>query len=205
MSSDPSSIESDLQRLNPVTLDQRLLTRLDACASDTWTELDPADLKFEQLLRSNSPAMLPASLMDSLVAATCDVPFPGTDQIISFPQPATRHHRSWWSAAAVVALSGAITALLLPTSLNSNKLAASSPPKHGTAPAPGSHKLVPASFNRGLTEAHDEGVVWQSNDQPHRVLKVVYTDRATLKDQTGRTYQVEQPRVEYILVPAHTD
>jgi hypothetical protein len=27
----------------------------------------------------------------------------------------------------------------------------------------------------------------------------------TLKDPSGRTYQVEQPRVEYIFVPAKTD
>ena len=30
-------------------------------------------------------------------------------------------------------------------------------------------------------------------------------DLVTLKDAAGRTYQVEQPRVEYILVPAQTD
>ena len=45
----------------------------------------------------------------------------------------------------------------------------------------------------------------QSNQQPQRVLKVVYMDRVTLKDSAGRTYQVEQPRVEYILVPATAD
>jgi hypothetical protein len=65
--------------------------------------------------------------------------------------------------------------------------------------------LVPAGFDRGLSEASDEGVVWQSANRPHRVLKVVYQERVTLKDSAGRTYQVEQPRVEYILVPAKTD
>jgi hypothetical protein len=34
---------------------------------------------------------------------------------------------------------------------------------------------------------------------------VVYKDLVTLKDASGRTVQVEQPRVEYMLVPAKTD
>jgi hypothetical protein len=37
------------------------------------------------------------------------------------------------------------------------------------------------------------------------VLKFTYQDCATLRDDKGRTYQVEQPRVEYLLVPAKTD
>ncbi|MCX6866861.1 MAG: hypothetical protein NTV46_11725, partial [Verrucomicrobia bacterium] len=65
--------------------------------------------------------------------------------------------------------------------------------------------LIPAGITRGLSEARDEGVIWQANDQPHRVLKIIYMDRVTLKDTTGQTYQVDQPRVEYILVPAKTD
>jgi hypothetical protein len=65
--------------------------------------------------------------------------------------------------------------------------------------------FVPAGFNRGLSEVHDEGVVWKSNSQPHSVVRVVYKDLVTLKDANGRTVQVEQPRVEYMLVPAKTD
>jgi hypothetical protein len=77
-------------------------------------------------------------------------------------------------------------------------------PTH-TRSIPATGELIPASFKRGLSETRDEGVIWQTNEQPHRVLKVVYVDRATLKDAQGRTYQVEQPRVEYLLVPAQTD
>ena len=65
--------------------------------------------------------------------------------------------------------------------------------------------FIPAGFNRGLSEVHDEGVVWKSNSQPHSVVRVVYKDLVTLKDASGRTVQVEQPRVEYMLVPAKTD
>jgi hypothetical protein len=82
-----------------------------------------------------------------------------------------------------------------------NQSAATSPP----ITAPASLNLVPASFNRGLSEVHDEGVVWKSNNQPHTVVRVVYKDLITLKDANGRTFQVERPRIEYMLVPAKTD
>jgi hypothetical protein len=64
---------------------------------------------------------------------------------------------------------------------------------------------VPAGFNRGLSEASDEGVIFQSEDKAHRVLKMVYHDRVTLKDESGRMYEIEQPRTEYILVPSKID
>ena len=186
-----------------------LLARLEACATQTWTELTPEETRFEQRLQQAAPAQLPPALMASLEATVRGVPFPGEEKILRFPEPLTaapRTHRTWWRAAAAVALTGAVTALLVPTQHHAAKLTANPPTTHSThsTRAP-SDKLIPAGFNRGLSEARDEGVIWQSNDQPHRVLKVVYMDRVTLKDASGRTYQVEQPRVEYILVPAKTD
>jgi hypothetical protein len=208
MSLDPSSIEPDLQRLRAAALDDPLLARLEACAANTWTDLNPTEIRFEQRLQISTPAMLPPALMASLEAVVAAVPFPGNEKIVRFPHQtasAVRHHRAWWSAAAAVAISGALTALLLPTHHNTAKLANTPPKSAVTRPAPSTGELIPADFKRGLSEARDEGVIWQSNDQPHRVLKFVYLENATLKDTAGRTYQVEQPRVEYILVPAKTD
>jgi hypothetical protein len=208
MSLDPSALESELRQLRATALDEALLARLEACAANTWTTPGPEEIRFEQQLLATAPAKLPAALMASLEASLRDVPFPNTQNIVRFPSPQAptpRHHRAWWSAAAVVALTGAITALLVPTRLHPAKLAGAPAGTHTTLPAITSEKLFPADFNRGLTEARDEGVVWQSNTQPHRVVKVVYTDRVTLKDAAGRNYQIEQPRVEYILVPAKSD
>ena len=47
--------------------------------------------------------------------------------------------------------------------------------------------------------------MWQTDTQPKSVVRVIYKDKMTLKDDRGRTFQVEQPRVEYLLVPARTD
>lgn len=208
MSSDSSSIETDLRQLAAAPLDEALLARLEACAEGTWTRLDPMELEFEQRLRGIAPARLPDSLMASLEAAVSGVPFAReAPKIVSFPErdaKTKRQPRAWWSAAAAVAFFGAIAGWMVPAAKPDKTVAAAQPsaPSVKSAPVTG---LVPAGFNRGLQEASDEGVIWQSSKQPHRVLKVVYQDRVTLKDASGHTYQVERPRVEYIIVPAKTD
>jgi hypothetical protein len=103
-----------------------------------------------------------------------------------------------------VAIIGAATALMVPTGRtpeNHNHQVAAAP----SATTTSSRNFVPASFNTNLSEVHDEGVIWKSNNQPHSVVRMVYKDQVTLKDANGRTVQVEQPRVEYMLVPAKTD
>lgn len=204
-------MEADLRKLRAAGLDASLLERLDACTDATWTELEPLEIQFERHLRGIAPANLPPALMASLEETVRDVPFAQDDTIVRFPlqKSAVSHprHRGWWGAAAAVALTGAFTALLIPAKHHSTKIAGvpSDPPPIANLQPHATGNLIPAGFNRGLSEASDEGVVWQSDNTPQRLLKVVYKERVTLKGQQGRTYQVEQPRVEYILVPAKTD
>jgi hypothetical protein len=147
--------------------------------------------------------------MASLHASLAGVPFTASQpKIVRFPvrQPAaSRPHRHWWSAAAAVALFGGLAGWLVPTGNPANPVAAAEPAVPVIRSAPSGSPLIPAGFNRGLSEASDEGVIWQSSRQPHRVLRVVYQERVTLKDAEGRTYQMEQPKVEFIIVPAKTD
>lgn len=208
MSSDPSSVENDLRQLSAAALDEQLLARLEACADGTWTRLGPVELEFEQRLRGIAPSRLPDSLMASLEAAVAGVPFvTEAPKIVRFPErdaKNSRQSRAWWSAAAAVALFGGLAGLLVPAGQAGKTVASGQAPAPlvNSAPVTG---LVPAGLNRGLKEASDQGVIWQSSKQPHRVLKVVYQDRVTLKDASGKTYEVERPRVEYIIVPAKTD
>ena len=214
MTPDRTPLESALRQLRPAALDDALLDRLEACTRDSWTQLDPASDRFAGQLGQVAPAALPPALLASLEHTLRDVPFPGSENIVAFPQaPAHRPHRSWWRSAAAVALIGAASALFIPAGRHrANPATAHNPTRQPattttttTLPSPTANRLVPAGFHRSLAETHDEGVVWPSNQQPHRMLKVVYMDRVTLKDSSGRTYQVEQPRVEYILVPAAAD
>jgi hypothetical protein len=185
-----------------------LLERLEACTAHTWSELQPGESQLQQQLLTLAPAKLPPALLASLESTLQRVPFHADNKIVRFQNPQAdtqKIRRTWWSAAAAVALSGALAALMMPTRHAPANIAQTSAKPTITQPAPATGNLVPAGFKRGVSEARDEGFIWPSNDQAHRVLKIVYKDHVTLKDADGKTYQVEQPRVEYILVPAKTD
>jgi hypothetical protein len=208
MSSDSSSIENNLRQLRAASLDEALLARLEACADGEWTRLTPSELEFEHRLRGMAPARMSPSLMTSLETAVAGVPcVTEAPKIVRFPEreaKASRQSRAWWRAAAAVALFGGLAGLLVPSGRPEKNVSAAQPAAPFIPSGPAA-PLIPAGFNRGLKEASDQGVIWQSSQQPHRVLKVVYQDRVTLKDASGKIYQVERPRVEYILVPAKTD
>lgn len=105
--------------------------------------------------------------------------------------------------AAAVALLGALAALLLDPV--AEPMSADGRPDPSEAPSLSPRQdIQPAQFSRDLSTAVDAGIIWPDNSQPHRVLKVVYTDRITMTREDGSSYQVEKPRVEYILVPAES-
>ena len=208
MTSDPSSIEQDLKNLHPAALDEALLARLEASTSATLTQLDPDETRFEQELLSSKPALLSAALMASLENIVGTTAFPQDRNILPFPQssiPARRSNLQWRAVAAVVALCGALTAVIIPVHQATSPLANTNTSPAISHPTLNSESLIPAGFNRELSKAHDEGVIWNSNNNAQRVLKVVYKERTTLKDAEGRTYQMEQPHVEYILLPEKSD
>jgi hypothetical protein len=209
MTHDPSSLEAELRELQAAALDEALLLRLEAAAEGTLTRLTPDEIRFEELLHGISPASLAPDFLAKLETLVHEVPFPADEKIVLFPKANTTVHprrkRPMWSAAAAVALIGAASALLMPSGKAPVTAARQSAPVSPVVAQPTNGNFVPAAFDRGLSEVRDEGVVWKSNNQPHSVVRVVYKDKITLKDKNGRTFQVEQPRVEYMLVPAKTN
>ncbi len=209
MTLDQTSLEADLRELQAAALDDALLLRLEAAAEGTLTHLSHEEIRFEAFLRGISPARPSADFLARLEAIVHEVPFPVNEKIVLFPKANsavhTRRKPPLWGAAAAVALIGAATALLMPVGKAPDKIARQSTPVSRPVTNAASGNFVPAAFNRGVSEVHDEGVVWKSNNQPHSLVRVVYMDKITLTDKTGRTFQVEQPRVEYMLVPAKTN
>lgn len=210
MTPDQPSLEADLRELHAAALDEALLSRLEAAADGTLTQLSHEEIRFEAFLRGTSPARLSPDFLVKLEIIVHEAPFSVNEKILLFPKagtaPGTRRSRPMWGAAAAVALIGAVSALMIPAGKAPANLARqAAPPSPPVTSAAANGNFVPAGFNRGLSEVHDEGVVWKSNNQPHSVVRVVYKDKITLKDASGRTFQVEQPRVEYMLVPAKTD
>lgn len=173
--------------------------------------LSPDENRLEESLRGTRPVRLTSDFMATLEAIVHEVPFAVDEKIVLFPKAAVVHARPGrplWSAAAAVALIGALTALLLPGVKPTDTVAEQGPaasPSRALPTATPFPDFAPASFNRGVSEIRDEGVVWESKGQPQTRVRVVYMDRITLKDASGRTIVVEQPRVEYMMLPAKTD
>ena len=214
MKQDHASLEAELRALQAAMLDEELLLRLEAAADGTQTQLTREELRFEESLRQTSPARLSPDFLAQLEAVVHELPFSVNEKIVLFPKgqqgrqaPSTRGNRPMWGAAAAVAIIGAMSALMIPSGKAPQDVVRQDAPQVSTPLAanadPGN--LIPASFNRGVSEVSDAGIVWKSNNQPHSVVRVVYQDRITLRDADGRTYQVEQPKVKYMLVPAKAD
>jgi hypothetical protein len=207
MSSELTSLESQLGALRPAAPGVALLDRLEACAAGVWQESTRIEQAASESLAARAPAALPAAFAESLLATLSKAGFPQESKIVPFPARDASSHRArpaWLSAVALVALCGVLAALLVPVGEKPSTVSAPSSP--AAAPSANISELVPAGFRRGLSETSDEGVVWQSPDRAHRVLRVVYKDTVTMRDQqNGSIYQIEEPRVEYILVPAKID
>lgn len=206
MTPDLQMLETELRDFHAAALDDSFLSRMEAAADGTITELTSEEVRFEAFLRQNSPTAIQPDFLTKLGTIVHDVPFAVNEKVVLFPkknhaQKPDRKQRSMWAAAAAVAFIGGITAMMIPSGNqpNTNVVKAPANTNHSST------KLTPASFNRDLSEVSDEGIVWKDNKKPHRLVRVLCKDQVTLKDADGRTYQVEQPRVEYMLVPAETD
>jgi hypothetical protein len=208
ISSESKELETALRDLGPAALDADFLARLEAAAAGTLTELSDAELRFEKSLHDRAPAPLSADFMHQLERIVADVPFPVNEKIVLFPKsaaaarPAAKNRRPMWAAAAAVALIGGLSALMLPA----GKPAATTVKNSGASPANpvANSRFVPAGFN-SVADTEDVGISWHQAGQPHRVLRLTYRDRVTLKNAEGKTIEVEQPRTEYILVPEKMD
>ena len=209
MTHDPLPLVATLHELQATMLDEAFLTRLEAAADETLIQLSREEVAFEASLRGIIPAGLTPDIMARMEKVVHDIPFTVDEKIVLFPKanqsPTTRRSRPGWAAAAAVALIGGLTALLIPSPKSSENIARQLPTSASPPTQTSSGNFVSASFNRGISEVRNEGILWKSDKQPHNVIQMVYKDIITLKDKNGRTFQVEQPRVEYILLPANTD
>lgn len=203
-------IEELLHRMQPRSLSAETKDRIHCAVSETQTAHP-----LQSAISSARPSPLPPELAKRLEESLSRIPHPGTGKVVHFP-PIRRESKSppaWrkLAVAAAVALLGAVSALLVPENQPTRPAPVAQAPATQASPAnrPASKanpaSLVPAGYRRGLSEAKDEGIVWQSHYGPHRRLKLVYRELVTLRDSSGRIYQVERPRTEYVLVPAKID
>jgi hypothetical protein len=193
MHRDDIAFENALARSMPRHLDNMLLDRL-ASALDP-NAVPEVDVDFERVMAAARPAVLSDGLMARLALLAEDspkiVPMPAVGRVIPFRR---------YAAAAAIALAGAVAALLAPIHGGDPVVAGRDAPVSSGAVTGDARQFVPAAYQRGLSEACDEGTIWKDN-MPHRVLRIVYTDTITLRNDAGETVEVEKPCVEYIVVP----
>lgn len=211
---DLRDLEDAFAVLKPAPLDAEFLSRLVACSEAESTKLSSAELQFEDEVRHHHPARLSPAMMARLESVVADVAFPDERKILPFPQrsqappKAARSSRAMLAAVAAVAAVGAAAALLVPVGDRpSPAITESSPvrPQASAAVTTTPREVLPASFQRSLRSARDEGVVLQSKDRSHRLVRVEFIDRVWIEDGEGKSVEVEQPRVGYFLVPESVD
>ena len=207
----PSIYEQELRNHTPARLDDAFLDRLNACAEGTETDLTEEDAEFAELLAAMKPRALSAPFQASLFAATDGTPFAVDEKIVLFHKQSKASltkprsfNRFNLAAAAAVALLGATAAFMVPHDNRGGDTASSNDKPVTINPALNSH-FAPASYGQNLSETRDAGVIWRGKNQPHRVLRLTYTDKVTMKNAKGETIQVEQPRYEYVIIPEKID
>jgi hypothetical protein len=219
MNDDLQELEASLAVLKPAGLDSAFTSRLLACTEGHGAAPDAALRQLEQDLHRHRPAALSPAMLGKLTEIAAGTAFPLDEKILLFPKPAAvppaavrRRPLPMVAAAAAVALCGAAAALLFPaappaaTPLAGRPAATEFAAPRSPSPAIGpASRALPASFDRDLRSTHDEGVVWHSREGSHRVLRIEYIDRVSVTDQSGKTIEIEQPRVQYLIVPERID
>ncbi|MES2996793.1 MAG: hypothetical protein V4733_08285 [Verrucomicrobiota bacterium] len=210
MSERNTSLEDGLKRMGPATLDAALSDRLESCANGDWTHLSVEETCWQNEVRNISPQPLNDVQLDRFSALFDGVLFQGNDRVAPFfaaakqPVASSAGRRSWWGAAAAVGILGASAAWMIPTSRNQDAISGN---QNTAIPAPASaavgEEFVSAGMKRNFSYVNDQGVVWSKDRHPHRVKEVGYTERVRYTDAKGRVLEVQQPRVEIILVPAN--
>lgn len=212
MNDEIQKLQADLEGLQPAALDPALLDRLEMAVQGELEQLDPHLKTTESLLAAQQAAKIPAELAERLGEVTRKTAFPVGEKVVLFPgesaaKPSRNSKGGWFAAAACVALAGALAAFFVNPS-QQDELAGSGSISQAdgvSSPAMERGDFVPASFDSGVSDASDLGVVWAAPDRPVRVVKVVYIDKVKLLNEEGEEIVATTPRVEYLVVPENVD
>lgn len=212
MNDDIQKLQADLRGLQPPVLDPAFLDRLEMAVHGELDQLGPELKATEQLLAAQQPAGVPEEFAGQLVAVARKTPFPVGKKVVLFPgessaKPKSRSRFSWMASAACVALAGALAAFFVNPAAT-RPVVASVPSEAGSAvPSKAVERgaFVPASFNSGVSDTSDLGVMWAERSRPLRVVKVTYRDQVKLLNEQGEEVVVEVPRVEFLVVPEKVD
>ena len=215
-------LENQLSELTPVALSEDFF--MDLCvAVESVGDVYENDIEtLEKQLGLTSAVALPDDMLLRMANAMdrWHQDLPVEEKVVSFgTEDRTDHtelqaekvsHWAKWrnySAAAAVALLGAVTALVAP---NIGQVESSSPTfaDVGVVPidtifseVPRDAWLVPDSLSHSIVNTTENGVVMSEDNKPQRWIQIEYIDRARFIDDHGREIEVEYPGTDMMLVP----
>lgn len=159
--------------------------------------------KLEQQLADLSPSPLTEDLLTRMETAmmSWEKHVPAEEKIVPFGSDTQQvtNKKSYfpiWSAAAAVALMGAVGAVFM---------SGSEDPVAGPSPALVSNDVAPVAtsteFSHQLTNASNEGITYGADKTPYKVIKIEYIKTITEKGPNGETIKKKVPATEVILLP----
>ena len=163
--------------------------------------------QFEEDLERLAPAGMPEGLisrMEEAMAGWQDAAPGGDEKVVPFPAAEKEDQggssRGFWSAAAAVALLGAVVAFMLPDQKSDEVVAVPSAESNYAAAS-----FAPTNLDRNIIQASDGGVVFTNGDRPHRLVRVEYLDHVEYRNAAGAELHLEKPSVNFVLIPLETD
>ena len=200
--------------MRPAELDPVLYSLLEDAMEGNVESPNATCADQERHLASVAPAPLPPALAASLAELLSECDFPEEEKVVQFPAkantPVASKRRNHWmgTAAAVVAVAGALFGLLVTPDEGADD-SQHAPVAQSTTgvskdtldPA----AFMPAAFDSTVRDTKNLGLMWDRNDSPMRVIKVIYMDTGNYINENGEEVVVKVPRVEYMLLPEDLD
>ena len=222
-------LEKQLRSIVPSSMSQDLLDRMEYSMHGTAKESrsDSSDLDdLETHLGQMAPASMPDDILGRMVRAMdrWHEHVPVEEKVVPFgesgdeSEEATpsrkRYGGGMISAAAAVAMLGAVTALVMPRVMNTSDFGSSDATVEETAvqdhqipvfAEPRDAWIIPDSLSHKVTNTSDRGVVMSRDNTPHRCIRVEYVDRIKVQDEEGREIEIERSGVDIMLLPVETN
>ena len=215
-------LESQLLELTPKALSEDFFSEV-CVAVDSVGEILEDDIEaLEKQLGLTSAVTLPEDMLARMANAMdrWHEDLPVEEKVVSFetsdlsdeaklPAKKVSQWAQWrkYSAAAAVALLGAVTALVAP---NLSESGVNSPTFANVdavsvdavaSDIPRDAWLVPDSLSHSIVNTKENGVVMSQDNKPQRWIEIEYIDRAKFIDDQGREIEVEYPGTDTVLIP----
>ena len=238
--SDLMDLEAQLALLVPSAIPRDLIDRVNAEVDlpmiDAAMNVDDSELvDLEERLGTLSPSSLSPDVLTRIAEAMdkWHEHVPVEEKVVAFNQleeaaPKQQIERTsklanfrMYSAAAAVALLGALAAVVLPTweneatptvattdsveSFNNTSLPVQSASRVNISTEASNAWLVPDSLSHKVTHTSDAGVIMSHDNIPHRSIRIDYVDGIKVLDEDGREIEINRPGVQYMLIPVETN